>query len=336
MVRLRVLIGAVGMCAAVVLLAGCGSGNSGSGSGSKQLALVSYSTPREVYPKQFAAFAKTSTGSGVMFSESYGASGEQSRAVEGGLYADVVSFSLEPDVQRLVDAGKVAKSWNAGATKGMVTNSVVVMVVRKGNPKGIKSWDDLLKKDVEVVTPNPFTSGGARWNLMAAYGAWIKDGSTSDEALGNLDKLLKNTPVQSSSAREALQVFTSGKGDVMLAYENEAILAEKKGADIEYIVPDATILIENPIAVTTGSKHAKQAQAFVDYLLSADGQRIYGENGYRPVDPAVAKTFDFPTPKLLFTINEFGGWNKVMDDFFDRENGKVAKLEQGLGVPTNG
>lgn len=332
----RVIVAVVAVAAVVVVGCGSGSSSSGSGDADTQLALVSYSTPREVYPKQFAAFAKTGAGSGVTFSESYGASGEQSRAVEGGLYADVVAFSLQPDIQRLVDAGKVAKDWNAGATKGMVTNSVVVMVVRKGNPKGIKNWDDLLNKGVEVVTPNPFTSGGARWNLMAAYGAWIKNGATPDEALAKLGKLLKNTPVQSPSAREALQVFTSGKGDVMLAYENEAILAKNKGADIEYIVPNATILIENPIAVTTGSKHAKQATAFVNYLLSADGQRIYGENGYRPVDAAVAKTFDFPTPKQLFTIEEFGGWSKVMDEFFDRENGKVAKLEQGLGVPTDG
>jgi sulfate/thiosulfate transport system substrate-binding protein len=335
---------AVGVTLAAATIAlGCGSGsgesNSGGGVSKKgTVALVSYSTPREVYEKQIPAFRKTDAGKDVEFTESYASSGEQSRAVEGGLPADVVAFSLEPDITRLTEAGLVDQDWNDNETKGMVTESVVVFAVRKGNPKNITAWDDLLEDDVEIVTPNPFTSGGARWNLMAAYGAWLEQGKTEDEALANLKTLLENTPVQSKSAREALQVFAQGKGDVMLAYENEAITAQDKGEEIDYVIPDETILIENPIAVTAKSKNADAAQAFVDYLLSEDGQRLFGEGGYRPVDDAVAEEFadDFPEPKTLFTIEKFGGWDAVMDEFFDREKGSVAKIEQELGVPTDG
>lgn len=330
---------------AAVVAAGCGSdddsskasdtGSKGPNDGAK-VTLVGFSAPREAHEEIIAAFQKTDEGAGVEFEQSYGASGDQSRAVEGGLAADVVHLSLEPDVTRLVDAGKVASDWNADEYHGNVADSVVVFAVRKDNPKKIKDWDDLLDKDVEVVTPNPFTSGGARWNLMAAYGAWTRGGDTPEEALDKLKRLLGNTPVQSKSAREALQVFAGGKGDVMLAYENEVIAAQQKGEDLEYVVPDSTILIETPAAVVAGGTGTKAGKAYLHFLLSDDAQKIFGEHGYRPVVEDVAKDFDFETPGDLFTIEDVGGWEQVMTDFFDRENGKVAKIEQDLGVATDG
>jgi sulfate transport system substrate-binding protein len=308
------------------------SGTAGA-SGSTKLTLVAYSTPKEAYEALIPAFQKTSEGKGASFDQSYASSGEQSRAVEAGLPADVVEFSLEPDMTRLVDAGIVDSSWNSNQYKGMVTDSVVVFVVRMGNPKGIKTWDDLVKPGVEVITPNPFTSGGARWNLMAAYGAQIEEGKTEQEALDYLHQLLSQTPVQDKSAREALQTFVGGKGDVMLAYENEAITAQHAGEDVDYIVPDQTILIENPIAVTKEAPPA--GQAFVDFLLSDEGQKIFAEKGYRPVDKNALAGTSFPNPPGLFAIEKFGGWGTVKDKFFDPDNGLVAKIEQDLGVSTD-
>ena len=216
----------------------------------------------------------------------------------------------------------------------MVSNSVVVFVVREGNPKDVQTWDDLITGEVEVVTPNPFTSGGAQWNLMAAYGAQLELGKTEDEAIEYLRQLLTNTPVQDKSAREALQTFSAGKGDVLLAYENEAIFAQNAGQPIEYVVPDQTILIENPAAVTVDA--APAAAAWLEFVQSPDAQRVFGEKGYRPVDPDVAAEFDFPQPPNLFTIADLGGWPDVRSKFFDRENGIVALIEQELGVPTDG
>jgi sulfate transport system substrate-binding protein len=322
-------------------IAACGGGGSSGGDGagssdggSVKLSLVAYSTPREAYEELIPLFQKTDAGAGVTFDQSYGSSGEQSRAVEDGLPADVVAFSLEPDVTRLVDAGIVAKDWASRPFSGMVTDSVVVFVVRKGNPKGIRTWDDLVRDDVEVLTPNPFTSGGARWNLMAAYGAELRQGKSRDAALDYLRRLLANVSVQDKSARESLQTFSSGKGDVLLAYENEAIFAQAGGQDVDYVVPAETILIENPAAVTTGSEHPAEAGAFLDFLVTPEAQRVFAQKGYRPVDADVAREFDFPRPPGLFTIADLGGWEAVTKDFFDRESGAVAKIERDLGVST--
>jgi sulfate transport system substrate-binding protein len=326
------------MAAALVVLvaSACGgvsdTGTAGGGDSTK-LTLVAYSTPKEAYEALIPAFQKTAEGKGITFNQSYASSGEQSRAVEAGLPADVVEFSLEPDMTRLVDAGIVDSNWSANQHKGMVTDSVVVFVVRKGNPEGIKTWDDVVKPGIEVITPNPFTSGGARWNLMAAYGAQIELGKTEQEALDYLHQLLSQTPVQDKSAREALQTFVGGKGDVMLAYENEAITAQREGEDVDYVVPDQTILIENPLAVTKDAPPA--AKVFVDYLLSDAAQKIWAEKGYRPVDKRVLAGASFPNPPGLFTIEKFGGWGTVKDKFFDPDNGLVAMIEQELGVSTD-
>src|SRR6266480_3856645 len=210
-----------------------------------KLTLVAYSTPKDAYGQLISAFQKAPAGNGVSFSQSYGASGEQSRAVAAGLDADIVAFSLEPDITSLVQKNLVAKSWNKDKYKGMVTRSVVVFIVRDGNPKKLKTWDDLLKPGVQVITPNPLTSGGARWNVMAAYGAELRAGKTPKQAIAYLQKLFHNVVSQDTSARNALQTFLSGRGDVLLTYENEAILAQKQSKPVYYLIPKATIQIEN-------------------------------------------------------------------------------------------
>jgi sulfate transport system substrate-binding protein len=313
-------------------LAACGSGSGGAGGAKVQLALVAYSTPQAAYEKIIKAFQATLEGRNITFTQSYGGSGDQSRAVESGLKADIVAFSLEPDMTRLTKAGLVADDWNADAAKGLITKSVVVIATRKGNPKGLRNWDDLTKPGVEVITPNPFVSGGARWNVLAGYGA--KSGKGSDKATGVsfLESLFKNVPVQDDSARKSLQTFTGGKGDAMLAYENEAIFARQNKQALDYVVPDSTILIENPIAVTKKSEHPAEAAAFLKFLHSPAAQKIYVDNGYRPVVEGVPGAETFPTPSGLFTITDLGGWSKVNKDFFDTKTGIMADIERKLGV----
>jgi sulfate/thiosulfate transport system substrate-binding protein len=325
---------------ASLMLYGCGGSASGSssesgGGGSTTLSLVGYSTIEEAYDELTPAFAETNAGKGVTFTSSYGPSGDQSRAVEAGQPADVVAFSLEPDMTRLVDDKLVDSDWNKNEYKGMITDSVVALVVRKGNPKGINDWDDLTKPGVEVITPNPFSSGGAKWNIMAAYGAQLKQGKSPAEAKAYLKDLFSNVPVEPGSARDALTTFTGGKGDVLISYENEAILAQREDDSLQYSIPDQTILIENPIAVTSNTKYPDQANAFLDFLYSSEGQHTFGEVGYRPVDEEVLKDFDFPQPPDLFTIKSLGGWEKVDAEFFDDpETSVMAKINHELGQPT--
>ena len=341
------VVALVTVVAAGAVLAGCGgssdtSGGSSDGSSSggnvdTQLALVGYSTPKKAYAALTSAFSQTTAGKGVGFSQSFGASGSQSRAVDSGQPADIVAFSTTPDMTRLVKDGIVASDWDANPAKGMSSDSVVVFVVRKNNPKHITTWDDLIKPGVDVITPNPSTSGSARWNILAGYGAQLKEGKTPAQALDYVKTLLtKNVSVQDSSASAALNTFTSGKGDVLLDYESDAIAAEKAGDSIQYLIPKQTLLIETPIAVTSKSKHATQAKAFLDYQWSKAGQTIWAQQGYRPVMPSVAKQFtkEFPTPPQLFTIAYLGGWSKVKDQFFDPDNGSITKIEQAAGVPT--
>jgi sulfate/thiosulfate-binding protein len=296
-----------------------------------KLTLVAYSTPKDAYGQLISAFQKTTAGKGVSFSESYGASGEQSRAVAAGLNADIVAFSLEPDITSLVQKKLVPRNWNKNNYKGMVTRSVVVFVVRDGNPKKIRTWSDLLKPGVQVITPNPFTSGGARWNVMAAYGGALRAGKTPKQAVDFLGKLWKHVIAQPSSAREGLTTFLAGRGDVFLAYENEAIFAQKHGQNVQFVIPKATILIENPIAVTSTSSHKQQANAFVKFLYTMPAQKIFAQNGYRPVVPAAAKGFNFPTRPQLFTIKYVGGWAKVEQKFFDPRTGVMAKIQANGG-----
>jgi sulfate/thiosulfate-binding protein len=296
------------------------------------LSLVAYSTPKDAYGKIIPAFQATSAGRNVSFNQSYGASGDQARAVAAGLSADIVALSLEPDVSTLVKKGIVPSNWNQNRNHGIVTDSVVVFVVRNGNPKNIHTWADLTKSGVDVITPNPFTSGGARWNVMAAYGAQRAQGKTDGQAIAYLKRLFKNVSVLPKSAREATQVFASGKGDVLLTYENEAIYANKKGVHTEYVLPKQTILIENPVALTkSGLKHT-EAKAFLKFLWSSKAQTAFGDNGYRPVLKSVAARakYHYRQPKTLFTINSkalgLRGWKSVQYRFFDHSSGIMVKV----------
>jgi sulfate transport system substrate-binding protein len=310
-----------------------GSASSGGGGG-KTLSLVAYSTPQVVYDEIIPAFKETPEGKGVDFKTSFGASGDQSRAVEGGLKADYVSFSTEGDMRRLVDAGIVAEDWESTTPgEGLVTTSVVSFVVRKGNPKNIRTWADLVKPGVEVLTPNPFSSGAAKWNLLAAYGQASDGGKDEKAGLDYVRTLITDhVKVQDKSGREALQNFLSGSGDVLLSYEYEAITAQKKGEKVDYVIPDDTIKIDIEVATTKDAP--PEAKTFLDYVLSDAGQEKFADWGYRPVNEAVLAKRDFPAPKGLFTIDDLGGWEKVDTDFFDPEKGKIAKIEEEAGVST--
>lgn len=325
-----------------VFAAGCGSSDStssssGSGSGGGKLDVVGYSTPESVYAETLEpAFEKTSQGAGVSFSNSFGASGDQSRAVVAGQPASVVHFSQAGDMERLVEEGElVAKDWEANKYKGIATDSVVVILTRKGNPDGIKSFKDIEDKGVDVVTPNPFSSGSARWNIMAVYGSALNEGASPAQALEAVKTVLENTVAQPGSGRDAFSAFSQGQGDVLLTYENEAIKAEKEGEDVEYVIPPATLQIETPIAVTKDAPEPA-AEDFLNWLWSDAGQELWAENGYRPVNPKLVDPKQFPTPKQLFKISKFGGWGKVNDEFFDEESGSVAQIETELGVSTSG
>jgi sulfate transport system substrate-binding protein len=251
--------------------------------------------------------------------------------VIAGLKADVVEFSLEPDMTSLVKAGLVAKTWTKEPFRGIVTRSVVVFGVRKGNPKNIRSWADLIKPGVDVVTPNVQTSGGAKWNVMAAYGAQRKLGLNHQNSVKYLGKLYDHVVSQDKSAREALTTFLAGRGDVLLSYENEAIFAQKHNQALDYVIPKATIQIANPIAVVKTSNNKTTARAFVNFLRTKPAQVIFAQNGYRPVVASAAKGFDFPLPPRVFSIQWLGGWTKIDKQFFDPNSGIVTKIQKKKG-----
>lgn len=299
------------------------------------LSVVGYSIPTAVFPKLFTAYQRTAQGQGIKFTSSFAASEVQSAAVAAGLPADVVNFSNILDVQRLVQAGLVDPTWDVNPYHGIVSKSVVVFVLRDGNPKHIKTWDDLIKPGVQVVFPNPFSSGGAKWDIMAAYGAELREKKTPAQADAYLAQLFQHNVSQDTSARNALNTFLSGKGDVLIDYESDAKLAQSQGKPVFYLIPKATIEIQTPLAVVNTSNKAA-AQQFVNWLYTPTAQTIWAENGFRSVLPSVEKRFaaQFPPRPQLFTIKYVGGWDKVNTQFFDPTNGIVAKIEQGLGVST--
>jgi sulfate transport system substrate-binding protein len=320
---------------ALTLLAACGGGSRDVAGGGSQpeadptLTLVAYAVPEPGWSKIIPAFAATPEGEGVAVTTSYGASGDQSRGVADGKPADIVNFSVDPDVTRLVKADKVAKDWNADATKGIPFGSVVSFMVRKGNPKGIKDWDDLLKPGVEVITPSPLSSGSAKWNLLAPYAVKSNGGENPQAGLDYVNELVtQHVKLRPGSGREATDVFLQGSGDVLLAYENEAINAQRQGRDFDYLIPPQTFKIENPVAVVTGSAHLEQANALKNFLYTDEGQRLWAEAGFRPVNPAVAEQFaaDFPTPEKLWSIADLGGWAEVDPALFDKDNGTITKI----------
>jgi sulfate/thiosulfate-binding protein len=305
-----------------------------------QLSVVGYSVLEAANAPIYQAFNETDEGKDVTFKTSYGASGDQSRAVEGGLDADVLHFSLEPDITRLVDAGLVADDWKDNDTKGIATSSVVAIVVREGNPKNIQGWDDLVKPGVEIVTPNPASSGSAKWNILAGWAHIVGAGGSDAEAEAFMTKLLDNTIALPSSGREATTAFSEGNGDVLLSYENEAILARANGEAFDYIVPDDTLLIENPATVTEDAPES--AQAFLDFLTTPEAQAEYAHFGFRPVVdgvdlPEVEGANDpsdpFPAVPTLYTIDgDFGGWADADTRFFDEEEGIITKLQEKTGT----
>src|SRR4051794_10208290 len=321
------------LAVAIAALAASRSAQAAKHSGGK-LTIVAYSTPGQAFGKLITAFQATPAGKDVSFSQSYAASEQQSKAVDQGLPADVVNFSIQPDLDRLVRDGLVDSSWNKNKYKGIVARSVVVFVVRNGNPKHIKTWDDIVKPGVKVVVPNPLTSGGARWDILAAYGAERRYGKTDKQAQSYLQTLFKSNVVsQDKSARDELNTFLSGKGDVLLTYESDAVLAQQKKQPVFFIIPKATIRIDTPLAVLAKSSNKALAQQFVSFLYSEPAQEIWGQNGYRPVDPGAAKKFKYPSRPWLFTVDSplIGGWPHANTRFFDPQNGIVTKIEQSIG-----
>jgi sulfate transport system substrate-binding protein len=324
---------------AAIGLAGCSSssGTSGGGGGGSKVAIVAYSVPKPAYDALQAAFTGTAQGKGASFSASYGASGDQSRAVLNGQAADYVAFSIQPDMTKLVP-DLVDKSWNAGPTKGLVSDSVVVLAVRKGNPKAIKGWDDIIKPGIKVVTPDPGSSGSAKWNLLAAFAHGYINGGADAGGEAYLKKLAANIVSKPESGSKATQTFLSGTGDVLISYENEAIGAKQKGQPLDYVIPDDSFLIENPAAVTKAA--GKAAKDFLAFVESPAGQKIFAAKGYRPVlagvtagqvaganDPADP----FPIPKTLTKVNDLGGWSAVNSKYFDKSNGIITKILSGSG-----
>lgn len=304
-------------------------GDAGADGSGGTVNLYAYAVPKVGFDLLIPAFQETDAGEDVVFQQSYGASGDQSRKVRDGAEADFVNFSVEPDITRLVEGGLVDEDWNAGADKGLPFGSVVTIVVREGNPKNIQTWDDLLREDVEVVTPNPFSSGSAKWNLLAPYAAKSNGGQNSQAGLDYVTALVQDhVKVQPKSGREATETFLQGTGDALLSYENEALFIERNGDPVEHVTPPITFKIENPAAVLSGSANAEKAQAFLDFLYTEEAQRLWGEAGFRPVDPAVAEEFaaDFPEPETLWTIDDLGGWDAVNDELFADGTGAIAVI----------
>ncbi len=325
----------VGLTLAVSVIAACHGGASdvvgggGPANANTSITLVAYSAPEPGWSKVIPAFNASQEGKGVQVVTSYGASGDQSRGVVDGKPADLVNFSVAPDITRLVKAGKVSGDWDKDATKGIPFGSVVTLVVRPGNPKNIRDWDDLLRPGVEVITPSPLSSGSAKWNLLAPYA--IKSGGGHDPQAGVdfINKLVgQHVKLRPASGREATDVFVQGSGDVLISYENEAILAERQGKPVIHVHPPQTFKIENPLAVVNGSAHLDAATAFKNFQYTAQAQKLWAAAGFRPVDPAVAADVrsQFPMPTKLWTIADLGGWDIVDPQLFDKKSGSITKI----------
>jgi sulfate/thiosulfate transport system substrate-binding protein len=314
--------------------------------GATTLILGAYTTPREAYAKLIPVFKeqwKQETGQDIDFQESYQGSGAQSRAIVEGFEADIAALSLQADIDRIEKAGLITSDWKANTYKGMVSNSVVAFAVRKGNPKGIHDWADLAKPGVEILTPNPATSGGAQWNILALYGAAKRgfvDGVAKDDdaaATEFLKSVLKNVAVMDKGARESITNFEQGVGDVAITYENEVLVGQLNGQDYELVIPRSTILIENPIAIidTYADKHGTRpvAEAFVKFLFTPEAQTIFAEYGLRSPDPEVAKATaaKYPAVEDLWSIEYFGGWGEATPKYFGEDGvytTAVAEVQQ--------
>jgi sulfate/thiosulfate transport system substrate-binding protein len=305
------------------------------------LNLVAYSTPKPVLGKLIARFGHTAAGHGVPFSQSYGPSGSQARAIAAGQPTDVAFLSTGLDIDTVADAGIVSKSWTQTPYGGIAADSVVAFVVRPGNPKHIHGWKDLVKPGVQVVTPDPFPSGSAKWNVLAAYGAARKSGLNSKKAIQFVTRLFKNVVSQDSSGSNAANTFFSGRGDVLITYESEAYAAFAAGKQGKLVVPQPTMLIQLPMVATKGAPAA--AKAFIKYAHAPKQQRIFAASGYRPVVKSVLKRPDLASWRKkyatgpTFNIQDklFGGWLKVDKVWFDLDSGRMVKIEQAVGGPTH-
>jgi sulfate transport system substrate-binding protein len=325
-----------------LLLQGCGS--SGNKSNTVTLTLGGYTTPREAYGKgilpAFQKYWKDKTGQNVEFKESYQGSGAQSRAIVGGFEADIAALSLEGDIDKIAEAGLITHDWRAKPNRGMVSTSVVVLAVRQGNPKGVKDWADLTQSGLNILTPDPKTSGGAQWNVNAMYGAALRgfagvakdDKAAAQEFLKNV---FRNVSIMDKGARESITTFEKGIGDAAITYENEVLVGRQAGRTYDYVTPHSTILIENPVALIDKyvDKHGTRevAQAFVDFLWTAEAQQVYAKYGLRPVDKTVAAQVQQQFPKVedLWTMDYLGGWKKVTEELYGA-NGIYTRLFEEL------
>jgi sulfate/thiosulfate-binding protein len=324
-----------GVLLALVLAAGATAA-----SRDTNLSLVGYSTPKTVMGKIIQAWQKTPDGGGVSFSQSYGASTDQARAVVNGLEADLVFLSTGDDVNLLVDAGLVDSNWNRQGYGGIAADTVVVFAVRNGNPKHIKGWGDLVRPGVQVVTPNPFSSGSAKWNVLAAYGSQRRLGKTDKQATGYVKQLFQHVVSQDTSGRNATNTFLAGKGDVLITYESEAINSRLNGQDIRYVIPRQTMLIELPIAVLKNSSNKDKANQFIRFVKGSTAQDLFAQYGFRPVNPTVAKRYAdrYPTRPGILKIDDryIGGWRNADKVWFDPNKGRMVAIERAVGGPTSG
>ena len=318
----------------IILLTACSTSSGTEGGGQVKLILGAYTTPREAYGEiipLFQEYWKAQTGQTVIFEESYLGSGAQSRAVIDGFEADIVALSLEADVNRIQEAGLITHDWKAGDYNGIVTTSVVAFAVRPGNPKNVQDWDDLTQLGLEVLTPNPSTSGGAMWNILGLYGAALRGnvqdvpGDDAEAAEEALKAMLRNVSVMDKAARDSILNFEKGIGDVAITYENEVLVGRQSGQTYELVIPSSTILIQNPIAIVDASvdKHGTRevAEAFLEFLYEDEAQDIFAHHGLRVVNPAMAEANkeQYPPVPDLFTIDYFGGWDRIMNDIFGPE-----------------
>ena len=325
----------IGLLIVILVLAACsnksGESTSQASGESITLTLGAYTTPREAYKELIPIFQaqwKEKTGQQVVFEESYLGSGAQSRAIVEGFEADIAALSLEADINRIQNAGLINHDWKSGPYKGIVSTSVVSFAVKDGNPKAINDWADLAKPGIEILTPNPKTSGGAMWNILALYGAakrgYVDGVAQDDDAAASefLLAVLKNVTVMDKAARESITNFEKGIGDLAITYENEVLVGQMGGEEYDLVIPRSTILIENPIAVidTYVDKHGTRdvAEAFVDFLFSPEAQQVFARYGLRSVDPEVANATSeqYPTVTDLFTVDYFGGWDEIAPAFF--------------------
>lgn len=323
--RSTIALVALGVLAAVLAT------TASAGKSDTRLSLVGYAVPREALGAVIKAWQQTPDGKDVSFTQSFGASGDQARAVAAGLKADVVQLSTGLDIELLVEAGLVDGKWDKQSYKGIATNSLVVLGVRDGNPKNIKGWNDLAMPGIGIVTPNPQSSGAAKWNVLAVYGAQRRLGKTDKQATAFVEKVFRNVVSLDTSGRNATNTFLAGKGDVFITYENEARLAK-----IPYVIPRQTLLIEAPIAVLKNSENRDVANRFIRFTKTAAAQRIFAQYGFRPLDPTVAKEYAKRDPARpgIFKITDkyIGGWKAVDKKWFDPDNGIWITIARNAGL----